>query len=91
MDRQPDFVAVVEVEVRMIGEKRLRLGGRRIAEPVDIMVAVALGVGDADQRTERQILLHAEAGLTGQVLGGDEEFSPASLHFAARVAFTMDL
>src|SRR5215211_8236262 len=38
-------------------------------------MAVAFGMGDADQRTEREVLLHAEAGLTREVLAGDEEFS----------------
>ena len=42
------------------------------------MVAVALGMGDADQRAEREILLHGQSRLTGQVLAGDEAF------FAAR-------
>src|SRR5258708_4900542 len=36
------------------------------------MMAVALGMGDADQGPEREILLHAETGLTGQVPAGDE-------------------
>ena len=60
----------------MRGEKRLRLGGGRVAKAVDIMMAVALGMGDADQRAERKILLHGEAGLAGQVLAGDEELRP---------------
>ena len=81
MDREPDVVAVAGVEIGMRREKRLRLGGRRIGKAVDIMMAVALGMGDADQRAEREILLHAEAGLTGQVLAGDEE------PFAARAPF----
>src|ERR1700694_5467252 len=73
MDRQPDAVAVADVEIWMRCKKSLRLGGGRVAKAVDIMVAVALGVDDADQRTEREVLLHAEPGLTGQVLTGDEE------------------
>ena len=81
MDREPDLVAVAGIEIGMRGEKRLRLRGRRIAKTVDIMMAVALGMGDADQRAERQILLHAEPGLAGQVLAGDEEF------FAFRAPF----
>src|SRR5882672_8660462 len=45
---------------------------------------VALGMGDADQGAERKILLHAEAGLTGQVLARYEEsfVSPAPLRRA---------
>ena len=38
------------------------------------MMTVAFGMGDADQGAEREVLLHAQAGLTGQVLAGDEEF-----------------
>ncbi len=49
-------------------EKSLRLRCGRVGKAVDIMVAVALGVGDADQCAKREVLLHAEAGLTGQVL-----------------------
>ena len=54
----------------MRGEKRLRFGRRRIGKTVDIMMAVALGVADADQRAEREVLLHAKSGLAGQVLAG---------------------
>src|ERR1700736_1474136 len=51
------------------------------------MMAVALGVGDPDQRAEREILLHTEAGLTRQVLAGDKELFalPAPLGGARRV------
>ena len=45
------------------------------------MMAVALGVGDADQRAEREILLHGKPGLTGQVLAGDKEFLAARAPF----------
>ena len=61
----------------MRGEERLRLGGRRIAKAIDIVMAVALGMGDADQRAEREVLLHGKPGLTGQVLARDEEFFAA--------------
>ena len=56
------------------------------------MMAVALGMGDAEQRAERQILLHAEAGLAGQVLAGDEVplAAPRSI-WRARVALISDL
>ena len=73
MDREPDLVAVADIEIGMRREKRLRFGGRRIAKTVDIMVAVALGMGDADQRAEREILLHRKARLAGQILAGDED------------------
>src|SRR6478735_9707722 len=72
MDREADFVAVATIEIGMGGKKGFRLGRRRVAKTVDIMMAVALGVGDAEQRAKRQILLHAKAGLAGQILAGDE-------------------
>ena len=74
MDRKPDLVAVADIEIGMAGEKRLRLRERRVAKAIDVMMPVALGVGDTDQGAEREILLHGQAGLTGQVLAGDEEF-----------------
>ena len=52
--------------------KASRLGRGRIGEAVDIMMTVALGMGDAEQRAERQILLHGKAGLAGQILAADE-------------------
>ena len=47
VDREPNLAAVACIEIGMAGEKRLRFGGRRIAKAIDIMVAVALGMGDA--------------------------------------------
>src|SRR5713226_1056722 len=81
LDRQPDIVSVVTIEIGMRCEVSPRLGGGRLGKTVDIVMAVALGMGDADQRTQREILLHAEAGLTGQVLARHEEF------FASRAPF----
>src|SRR6202035_5640924 len=81
VNRQPDAVSIVAIEIGMSGTERLRLAGRRVAKAVDIMVAVALGVGDADQGAERKVLLHGKPGLTGQVLARDEEF------FAFRAPF----
>src|SRR6202790_5565028 len=73
MDRQPDVASVADIEIGMRRQERLRLGGRRFRKTIDIMVAVALGVGDADQGAKREVLLHAKAGLTGQILAGDKE------------------
>ena len=80
------------VEIGMRGHEGLRFRGRRLAKAVDIVMAVAFGMGDADERAEREILLHGEAGLAGQVLAASRKTSrrPA-LHFAARVALTIDL
>ena len=74
MNREPDFVAVAGIEIGMRREIRLRFGGRRVAKAVDIMMAVALGMGDADQRAKREILLHRQSRLAGQILAGNEAF-----------------
>ena len=73
MDRQPDAVAVARVEIGMRREKGLRLHRGRIGKSIDIVVTVALSMGDADQCAKREVLLDAEAGLTRQVLAGYEE------------------
>src|SRR5262245_58928581 len=67
-----DVSAGILVEIGMRGSEGPRLGRRRVAKPVDIEMAVALGVGDADESAEREILLHGESGLAGQVLSGHE-------------------
>ncbi len=77
MDREADFAAAAGIEVGMRGQKCFRLCGGRIGKAIDIMVAVALGMADPDQRAERKILLHGETGLAGQVLAGDEISLPA--------------
>ena len=56
----------------MRGEKRGLLGLGQARHAVDIVVSVAFDVADADQIDQRQILLHREAGLGGQVLAGHE-------------------
>src|SRR5258706_3091204 len=81
MYRQPYAVAVARVEVGMRREKGLRLHGGRVGKTIDIVMTVALGMGDADQCTKREVLLDAKAGLTGQVLARYEE------SFAARAPF----
>src|SRR6266550_2503875 len=75
MDGEANLAAVAGVEARMRAQEGLRLGRRRVGKSVDIVMAVALSVTDADQRAEREVLLHGEPGLTGQVLAGDEIFS----------------
>ena len=42
---------------------------------IDIMMAVALGMGDADEGDQRHILLHGKARLAGEVFAGNEECS----------------
>ncbi len=53
-------------------EKRHRLGFGHALHAVRIVVAVALDVRDADERGHGRILLHADPGLGGQILGGHE-------------------
>ena len=60
MDRKPDRVAVADVEIGMRRQESFGLRGGRAGKTVDIMVAVAFGMGNADQGAERQILLHAQ-------------------------------
>src|SRR5450631_521012 len=81
VNREPDLVAVPDIEIGMRRQEGLRLVCRRIAETVDIMVTVAFGMGDADECAEREVLLHAKTGLTGQILACYEVF------FAARTPF----
>ena len=83
--------AVADIEIGMGGKEGFRLRGRRVAKAVDIMMAVALGMRNPDQRAKREILLHAKAGLAGQVLTGDEGLVTLALHLAARVALMTDL
>src|SRR5262245_62532931 len=72
MNGKADLAAASFVEIGMAREEALRFGDGRLAETIDIVVAVALSVLDAEQRAERQILLHGEARLAGEVLAGDE-------------------
>ena len=44
----------------------------RRGQAVDVVVAVALDVREPEQRDQRQVLLHGEAGLRGQVFAGQE-------------------
>src|SRR5260370_19689374 len=78
---EADLIAVAGVEIGMRVEECLRFGRGRLGKSVDIMMAVALGVGDADQRAERKVLLHAKARLAGQVLPRDEELLAATAPF----------
>ena len=91
MNREADALPGVGIEIGMRGGEGLRFGGRRLAKTVDVMMAVALGVGDADEGAEREVLLHSETGLAGEVSPVTKNLSPSALHFAARVALTMDL
>src|ERR1700712_4599231 len=74
VDRKPDGAALADVEIGMRRQKSPRFTIGRVRKAVDIMMTVALGMGDPDQRTERKVLLHREPGLTGEVFAADEIF-----------------
>src|SRR4029079_1904842 len=71
-DPETDVPAGVAVEIGMgRGEgKLLRTRGERHA--VDEMMAIALDMAEAEQGDEREILLHADAGERGEILGRHE-------------------
>ena len=84
--------AVVEIGVGA-GEGGL-LALRRERHAVDEMMAVALDVGQPQQRHQRQVLLHAHACQRGQVLGRHEILVARrlrALSLATRAALRMDL
>src|SRR3954471_2735665 len=72
VDLQHDDILIAAVEIGMGLQEGFGLACRREAETIDIVMAVALGMRRAEQRAEREILLHAEAGLAGEILAGDE-------------------
>src|SRR4051794_27648880 len=74
VDRNSHSAAVADIKVRMRCEECFRFGVSGSGKTIDVMMAVAFGMANADQGAERQILLHAETGLTGEILAGDEEF-----------------
>src|SRR3984957_20491666 len=81
LTRKPDGIAVADIEIGMRRQERRGFRCGRTSKAVDVVMTVALGMGEADQGAECQILLHAEAGLAGQVLAGNEKL------FAARAPF----
>src|SRR3954447_4947778 len=70
---EADALPGIRVEIGMRDSESLGLRGGRITEAIDVMVAVTFGMGDADEGTERKVLLQGEARLAGQVLAGHEE------------------
>src|SRR5947209_19538668 len=81
MDGEAHAVSIARVKVGMRRQKSLRLGGRRFGKAIDIMVTVTLSMGDADQGAKREVLLHRQPRLAGQVLGGDEVLVAAGAPF----------
>ena len=53
-------------------DKGLLLGFRREAHAVDEMMGIALDMGQAEQRHQRQVLLDADAGPGREILGRHE-------------------
>ena len=53
-------------------EEALLLGRRQRGHAVDVVMAVALDMADAEQRHQRQVLLQGDAGLDRQVLGAHQ-------------------
>src|SRR4051812_18964288 len=73
VNREADALPGIRVEIGMRDGANLGLRGGRITEAIDVMVAVTFGMGDADEGTERKVLLHGDARLAGQVLARHEE------------------
>src|ERR1700683_2414180 len=73
MDGEPNLLAGGRIESGMRGEEGARLVRWRIAKAIDIMMAVALRVGDADQGAKREILLHGKPCLAGQIFTRDKD------------------
>src|SRR5437660_1842759 len=74
VDRQAHRAVARMVEIRMRGEEALLFGGTRAlaGEAIDVMVPVALDVGESEHACQRQVLLHRESRLHRQVLPGKE-------------------
>ena len=72
MDGKTDLAAGSSVEIGVRRQKAFRFRGRRLGKAIDIMMAVALGMGHADQGAQRQILLHGQSRLAGEILAGNE-------------------
>ena len=73
MNGEADLAAIVSVEIGVRREKCLCFLKRAFGKAVDIMMAVALGMGHADEGAEREVLLHGEPRLAGEVFARDEE------------------
>src|SRR3954471_14599118 len=78
---ETDALPRIGVEIGVRGGERLSLRGGRVTAAVDVVMAVAFGMGDADEGAQRKVLLHGEAGLAGEVLTGHEK------SFAGRAPF----
>src|SRR4051794_38926210 len=88
---EPDALSGVGIEIGMRGRESLCLSYRRVAKAVDVVMAVALGMGDAEEGAEREVLLHGKAGRQVRSSLVRKHFSPPVVHFAVRVALTIDL
>ena len=90
LDAQADAPVGLVIEVGVRLEERQALGLRPAVEAVDEVVAVALDVGQAEQRDQRQVLLHREARLRRQVLARQEVAAVAALGIPEPAARQVD-
>lgn len=86
MNTEPDALPGIGVEIGMRMGESLRLSGGRLAKAVDIVMAVAFGMGDAEEGAEGEVLLHGEPGLAGEVFTGDEERFPRPRSISRRAS-----
>src|ERR1700675_2273723 len=70
VDRQAHRAMARMVEIRMRGEEALLFGGTGAlaGEAIDVMVSVALNVGESDHACQRDAILHRESFMHRQVL-----------------------
>ena len=84
----------LRVKVGVRGDEGRLLGRGRERHAVDEVVAVALDMGQPEERDEAEVLLHADARPGGEILGRHEvrAAAPASaFSFATRAALRIDL
>src|ERR1700737_3712355 len=78
-DLYPPRAPTVLVEVGVCGEKVVLLALRQRGHAVDVMMAVALDMGEPEQVDQGEILLHRQSGLGGEILTGHEVALTAGL------------
>src|SRR5678815_1163580 len=86
VDAQPNEIVVADVEIRMRTQKRRLLGCPERGQTTNVVMAVALDVAEPEQRDERQVLLHGQARLSGEIFGRHEERVAAGLLVPSRAA-----
>src|SRR5947208_12466257 len=74
----------------MVRQEGALLVARRAGHAIDVVVPVAFDVWNAEQRQQREVLLHCQAGGRGQVFARDEEWPRASSFVPCRAAQRVD-